>query len=857
MKRPTPTQLALLGAMIAAAIGQGALYWWYVEDAAISMAFARNLADGWGLVRFPGDERVEGYSNPLWVAYMAAGYLIGVDGFGSTKVAAGLLGSLLSVPLAYLIAKRAEIGQGWAVLAAWVLAVDAQFIIWSACGLENSLFCALLALACWRTLREAEVGGFPWAAVGFLGLSLTRPEGIVYAALGGLFALALEGAGSRRWGRIATWLGVFWVPFLAYHAIRFDYFAFEFPATYYSKLEDARFSPFRWDARAWMYLREYAWETGRGFFLPVILAGGLGLRSWRGVVAAGFTLWLGILLLYPGVEPLYLLGLPHGLPLPPRWFELRVVSLAMVAFAVPFLALGGKGWRVRVLMWGMALLAVLFSLRSTGDWMRGFRWMSLVSVPAAVLLAMGFAEIAGAIERISDSERLRKLGIGVGALLFLGSSIPEVVYQVNYRPEVGPFAMKRRVDHYEWAMDKLFIEQAHIIDHDMGAMLYWGGRFGIIRDAKGLIDYPFALHHAQRRFVEEYLYEENRFDLAHAHASTGQAIRRVPKRFNTEYIELPGYGGRETLHVGNMVRKSLLVSDRWEGPTERSARFEGGVVLHGLQIRAPEVQPGSFLFVDAGISAPPGSSFRVLLVLTRADGSGMLALDLPLGLDDWYPVSRWQQGEVVHNRAALRIPRNVERGGYDLSVVVIGPDGVLPAIEAGVDGSIEGPPRYATGEVRFSGAVQVAAPKKVKTLASADLRRAIQLGNQLDCDGAEEAWMDARAHFIRSKDWQASVRPGVQDAIARCFAKRAEGAERAEAVVAIRRARWWDRTHPVVLEVGAKLGEGWFEEGERARERGEVEEAYAWYRDTLYADPTRAWARRYAEQLRAERLGLR
>lgn len=40
------------------------------DDAMISMRYARNLAEGYGLVWNPG-ERVEGYTNPLWTLWMA------------------------------------------------------------------------------------------------------------------------------------------------------------------------------------------------------------------------------------------------------------------------------------------------------------------------------------------------------------------------------------------------------------------------------------------------------------------------------------------------------------------------------------------------------------------------------------------------------------------------------------------------------------------------------------------------------------------------------------------------------------------------------------------------------------------
>ncbi len=858
----------LVLAMVAAGIAQGALYWWYVEDSAISMAFARNLADGWGLVRFAGDSRVEGYSNPLWVFWMAAGFAVGIDGWWSTKITAGALGCLVSVPLVYVLVRRTGLERGWGWVAAWVLALDAQFVIWSACGLENGLFCALLAVGCWRTLREADDGGFPWAAVAFFGLALTRPEGIVYAAFGGFWALLLEVFGKRRWLRILGWLAVFWVPFLGYHAIRFSYFAYEFPATYYAKLGETQWNPWRWNGRSWNYIRDYSHQTGRGFFLPILVAGTMGLRGWRGFSAVALSVWIGGLLLYPGVEPLLTLGWPARLPTPDNWIELRVVSLGVAALAVPLLALGQKGWRVRVLCWGMALIAILFSLRSTGDWMRGFRWMSLCAVPLAVLLALGCGEIAEGIERITSkrSETLarwgRRGGILLGTLVFVGALVPQVAYLVGYRPEVGPFAVKRRLNHYAWAMRKLHLEHAEIVDHDMGAMLYWGGDLGIIRDARGLVDMPFALHQWDRRFVLEYLFDEHEFDLCHAHASTGRAVKRVGAKWREQYVEFPGYG--KGPHQGNYFRKSLLMSP-WEGPTDRAATFEDGVVLHGVHVRAPEVQIGSFLYVEMGWSTRrrPVDPFRVWFVLVREDGPegedpALLPLDVPLGLEDWYPVTDWKEGEVFDGRIVLPLPKRLAPGKYGVALVVTDSDGVLAAETVGPKGTLDHEPHYAAGEVYFSDLFDLRRMKGVKRAAGRDINRAVAEANELRCAAAEDAWEDARAHYMNSRSWQGSVRPPVQDAVANCWALKAEAAgDRAAAVEAIRAARRWDRTHPVVLRVGDALAEQWIASGQAAREAGDIEAAYADFRDALYANPGRAWARRWAEELRVERLNLR
>ncbi len=46
------------------------------DDMMISMTYARNLAQGYGPVWNAGGERVEGFSNPLWVAFMAFIHLL-------------------------------------------------------------------------------------------------------------------------------------------------------------------------------------------------------------------------------------------------------------------------------------------------------------------------------------------------------------------------------------------------------------------------------------------------------------------------------------------------------------------------------------------------------------------------------------------------------------------------------------------------------------------------------------------------------------------------------------------------------------------------------------------------------------
>ena len=207
----------------------------YIEDAGISIAYARNFVAGEGWVTYAGGERVEGFSNPLWTWLIALWMLVGVTGWTSVKVMGAVFGAAC-LPLSYLLAKecRPDADDHVPILPAVFLAASTTFAVWTASGLENGLFCFLMAAGAWRVLVESrrnEAMAMPWSAVLFLGLAITRPEGIVYAAVAGLIRLLAAVRDKNVVKPIGLWLAVFFVPLVAYHAWRYDYFAWAFPNT--------------------------------------------------------------------------------------------------------------------------------------------------------------------------------------------------------------------------------------------------------------------------------------------------------------------------------------------------------------------------------------------------------------------------------------------------------------------------------------------------------------------------------------------------------------------------------------------------------------------------------------------------
>ena len=69
----------------------------FIEDAAITFTYSEHLVRGEGLVTYPGGERVEGYSNALWMFVLAGLYGLGLPTWTASKI----LGAVLGVCLLY------------------------------------------------------------------------------------------------------------------------------------------------------------------------------------------------------------------------------------------------------------------------------------------------------------------------------------------------------------------------------------------------------------------------------------------------------------------------------------------------------------------------------------------------------------------------------------------------------------------------------------------------------------------------------------------------------------------------------------------------------------------------------------
>lgn len=128
------------------------------DDAMISMRYAFNLASGHGLV-WNIDERVEGYTNPLWTLYMSA--LIGTCGKYLAPLLMQVTGLILIIGaalFAYLSAKELTYGlANRKQLAGTVVVIGFlgyyPLSYWSLTGMEVSLLSFTLTAGCFFTIK--------------------------------------------------------------------------------------------------------------------------------------------------------------------------------------------------------------------------------------------------------------------------------------------------------------------------------------------------------------------------------------------------------------------------------------------------------------------------------------------------------------------------------------------------------------------------------------------------------------------------------------------------------------------------------------------------------------------------------
>lgn len=214
----------------------GTRYYVLFDDAMISMRYAYNLVHGNGLVWNVG-ERVQGFTNPLWVFYMALLHLLPIPP-AQLGLAVQVTGATLLVGTLYFVRRIVEhlTGDLLAMLAAVALtAFYAPLNSYGLLGMEVSALALIISASVWLVLRNGVERFTPWLYAALAVGTLLRsdaavPYVVVLAAM--CFIQKQHRARHLAWGLVLLALslgGQGLASFLYYH----DWL----PNTYYLKLE--------------------------------------------------------------------------------------------------------------------------------------------------------------------------------------------------------------------------------------------------------------------------------------------------------------------------------------------------------------------------------------------------------------------------------------------------------------------------------------------------------------------------------------------------------------------------------------------------------------------------------------------
>ena len=369
---PRAAQALLVAGLLLVTV-HSLLYAFQTDDAFISYRYARNAAAGYGLVFNPGGERVEGYTNFLWVLLLAAGRWIGLH----PPEFAVVLSFVLTLAVWYLVtALLLSLNRpswpwwvmGWGPLA---LSLTRSFAVWSTGGLETRLFEFLLLLG---TLLAASAvladqpGGRAAPLPGYLlGLAeLARPEGLMLGAvvLGLSFPpMVTRPAHRRLWN---LWTVSFVSVVISHFAFRLLYYHQLLPNTYYAKAAGRW-----WWGIGSRYLATFAIEYSAYLWIVPLLVG-IGYLRRRGAAA------LATLLAATAVMQCLFVASVGG-----DHFEYRLIDIVPVCL-IPLVHLGcgamteRRGGRMlsaltcAIMILGLTVIPIATHLASPRDYVAGF-----------------------------------------------------------------------------------------------------------------------------------------------------------------------------------------------------------------------------------------------------------------------------------------------------------------------------------------------------------------------------------------------------------------------------------------------------------------------------------------------------
>ncbi|UJW29300.1 hypothetical protein L3Q67_29200 [Saccharothrix sp. AJ9571] len=265
-------RIGLLTAICAFSVVHQLSFATVAEDAFITFRYSENLATGNGPV-FNIGERVEGYSNFLWMVLAAIPEALFGKGIVLAASVLGMVCATGCVVLAYLLTNRLTGGRADGIAAALLVAGASGLAAYGPSGLETPLFVLLvLGVLYALAVRRPFVAGVLVALTG-----MTRPDGLLIAVFAGGWLLYTAFRGRASWRMPLAYTAGLLLLALPWTIWRVAYYGHLVPNALAAKTGGS----LGWQlAQGCDYLTGFA-VVSQGFLLPTLVALGVFAFSRR------------------------------------------------------------------------------------------------------------------------------------------------------------------------------------------------------------------------------------------------------------------------------------------------------------------------------------------------------------------------------------------------------------------------------------------------------------------------------------------------------------------------------------------------------------------------------------------------
>ena len=323
------------------------------DDSYISIRYAKNLYEGHGLAWNVGQEPVEGYTNFLWVIWIAFLMIFARDPSLLMTVSAVIF-HILSVILMYRFLRK-KLGSGLVVStgSALLLACWKPIRIQVRNGLEGPMLLVLFMIAIYLIIDNKEKQRPLMIGAWIAGLlPLVRPNGLYFTCILFLCFVVQYIWPERRnlKGELKKWKWVwagFFAPFLLLTLFRIVYFGDWLPNTYYLKVTNR---PGR-ISYGYYYVKEFLKHFfGSPFIIPIFIYSLFARKPWLKVLGIGMIGHL-FYIVYQGGD---------------AWFAWRFMLLFLPIYLVLLVSLltptFSKPISARVFIVGVVMFVLLLGL---------------------------------------------------------------------------------------------------------------------------------------------------------------------------------------------------------------------------------------------------------------------------------------------------------------------------------------------------------------------------------------------------------------------------------------------------------------------------------------------------------------